>query len=38
MKLREIAFLGDSFTWGEGLELYLDSPFWINQRNKKCNR
>lgn len=35
MKVKEIAFLGDSFTWGEGLELYLDSPFWINQRNKK---
>ena len=35
MKVNEIAFLGDSFTWGEGLELYLDSPFWINQRNKK---
>ena len=34
MKVKEIAFLGDSFTWGEGLELYLDSPFWINQRNK----
>lgn len=35
MKVNEIAFLGDSFTWGEGLELYLDSPFWINQRNKR---
>jgi hypothetical protein len=35
MKVKEIAFLGDSFTWGEGLELYLDTPFWINQRNKK---
>jgi hypothetical protein len=35
MKLNKLAFLGDSFTWGEGLELYLDTPFWINQRNKK---
>jgi hypothetical protein len=35
MKLNTLAFLGDSFTWGEGLELYLDTPFWINQRNKK---
>jgi hypothetical protein len=26
-------FGGDSFTWGEGLELYLDNPFWINERN-----
>jgi hypothetical protein len=35
MKLNEIAVLGDSFTWGEGLELYLDTPFWINQRSKR---
>jgi len=35
MKLNQLAFLGDSFTWGEGLELYLDTPFWIEQRNKR---
>jgi hypothetical protein len=35
MKVKEIAFLGDSFTWGEGLELYLDSPFWIQQRTQR---
>jgi hypothetical protein len=35
MKLNQLAFLGDSFTWGEGLELYLDTPFWINQRKKR---
>ena len=28
-----IIFGGDSFTWGEGLELYLDTPYWINERN-----
>lgn len=35
MKVNEIAFLGDSFTWGEGLELYLDSPFWKKQRSRR---
>jgi len=35
MKLNKLAFLGDSFTWGEGLELYLNTPFWNKQRNKK---
>lgn len=35
MTVREIAFLGDSFTWGEGLELYLDSPLWKEQRNQR---
>jgi hypothetical protein len=35
MKLNKLAFLGDSFTWGEGLELYLDTPFWKKQRGKK---
>lgn len=29
-----IIFGGDSFTWGEGLELYLDTPKWINERSK----
>ena len=27
-----ILFLGDSFTWGEGLELYTDTPKWKNER------
>jgi len=31
---RAILFLGDSFTWGEGLELYSDTPKWIAERNK----
>ena len=35
MKLNTLAFLGDSITWGEGLELYLDTPFWIEQRSKQ---
>lgn len=35
MALKKIAFIGDSFTWGEGLELYLNSSDWIEQRNKK---
>ena len=30
-----IWFGGDSFTWGEGLELYLDTPYWINERNQR---
>src|SRR6056300_1297236 len=28
----KIIFAGDSFTWGEGLELFIDSKKWINQR------
>jgi len=32
MENSSIIFGGDSFTWGEGLELYLDTPFWINER------
>jgi len=28
-----IIFGGDSFTWGEGLELYLNSPKWVNEKN-----
>jgi hypothetical protein len=35
MKLNEIAILGDSFTWGEGLELYLETPFWKEQRKHR---
>lgn len=30
-------FGGDSFTWGEGLELYINTPFWIEQRKKKSD-
>lgn len=29
---KSIAFLGDSFTWGEGLEFYSDNPKWISER------
>jgi hypothetical protein len=29
-----IIFGGDSFTWGEGLELYLNTPKWIDERTK----
>lgn len=32
-----ILFLGDSFTWGEGLELYCDTPKWIAEREKDNN-
>jgi hypothetical protein len=35
MNFKKIAFLGDSFTWGEGLELYIDNPKWISQRKKQ---
>ena len=28
-----ILFLGDSYTWGEGLELYSDNPKWVSERN-----
>ena len=31
---KAILFLGDSFTWGEGLELYCDTPKWITERSK----
>ena len=30
-----IIFGGDSFTWGEGLELYLNTDKWINERSRK---
>lgn len=30
---KSISFLGDSFTWGEGLELYCNSPKWISERS-----
>jgi hypothetical protein len=29
---KSILFLGDSYTWGEGLELYCDTPKWIAER------
>ena len=32
MKFNSIAFIGDSFTWGEGLEFYQEIPKWIEQR------
>jgi hypothetical protein len=35
MNFKKIAFLGDSFTWGEGLELYIDNPKWVSQRKKQ---
>lgn len=31
--MNKIIFAGDSFVWGEGLELYIDTPYWISQRN-----
>jgi len=34
MGFSSIAFIGDSFTWGEGLEFYQDLPKWIEQRTK----
>ena len=37
MRFKNIAFLGDSFTWGEGLELYCNTPKWIAQRELKSN-
>lgn len=33
LKYKNIIYGGDSFTWGEGLDLYMDTPFWINERN-----
>ena len=30
-----IIYGGDSFTWGEGLELYIDNPFWQNERHNQ---
>lgn len=33
LKSKHIIYGGDSFTWGEGLELYINLPFWINERN-----
>jgi hypothetical protein len=30
--LKSAIFSGDSFTWGEGLDLYVEDDFWISQR------
>ena len=35
MVIENLLVYGDSFTWGEGLELYLNTPKWISQRSKK---
>ena len=32
-----IIFAGDSYTWGEGLELFQDTDKWINARNKEMH-
>jgi len=29
-----ILFSGDSYTWGEGLQLYIENDFWISERNQ----
>lgn len=33
MSTKSILFLGDSFTWGEGLELYSNDPKWVAERS-----
>lgn len=30
--MNNIIYSGDSFIWGEGLELYIDTPYWKSQR------
>lgn len=37
MRYGNIAFFGDSFTWGEGLELYILNQKWITQCNSKSS-
>lgn len=32
--MSNIIFAGDSFVWGEGLELYIDTSYWISEREK----
>lgn len=32
MSKKSVIFVGDSFTWGEGLELYTPTPKWIAER------
>ena len=34
---RPFIFAGDSYTWGEGLELFQDTDKWINARNKEMH-
>jgi len=34
MEKNNIIFGGDSFTWGEGLELYIDNPYWVQQQTE----
>ncbi len=34
---RPIIFAGDSYTWGEGLELFQDTDKWVNLRNKEMH-
>ena len=34
--MRKILFLGDSFTWGEGLELYMDKEPFKSMRTQKA--
>lgn len=34
--MRKMLFLGDSFTWGEGLELYMNKEPFISMRNQKA--
>jgi len=34
--MRKILFIGDSFTWGEGLELYMDKEPFISMRNSNA--
>lgn len=33
--MKKLLFVGDSFTWGEGLELYMDKEPFITMRNQK---
>jgi len=35
--MNHIIFLGDSYTWGEGLELFIEKDKWIKQRKKISN-
>ena len=35
INMRKMLFLGDSFTWGEGLELYMNKEPFISMRNQK---
>jgi len=35
--MNRIVFLGDSYTWGEGLELFIETDKWKSQRQKVSN-